>query len=222
MYDSVLQRYPEHAGATRVKLSLGNALYALEQWDRAAVLFKAVLDDEAKAPDLARFALNNLILTYKEQTLYDAALQLTRTYIERYPDDAELINKRIDMGVLYQKLGYFDQSITHLQSLLQTAGSDLEAELRYYIGEAYHYKGEHQQAILEFLKVPYLVTRRGPVDWVSTSYYMAGQSYEKMSRFDQAMAMYRQIIERPGIDPSFKTAAQREIDRVNQLIGKRN
>ncbi|MEK6650362.1 MAG: tetratricopeptide repeat protein, partial [Bacteroidota bacterium] len=228
VYDSVLQRYPNHPITPRLRLSLGNVLYTLEQWGRAALLFKSVLDGAQGAPEsvqytqFAQFAMNNLILTYKEQNLFDAALQLTRTYIERYPDDPELMNKRIDIGVLYQKLGYYDQSITHLQNLMQSAGSDLEAELRYYIGEAYHFKGDHQQAILEFLKVPYLVTRRGPVDWVSTSYYMAGQSYEKMSRFDQAIAMYRQIIERPGIDPTFKTAAQREIDRVNQLTGKRN
>jgi tetratricopeptide (TPR) repeat protein len=205
-----------------VRLSLGNALYALEQWDRASSLFKTVMDDVGSAADLVQFAMNNLILTYKEQGLFDAALQLTRRYITTYPDDPELMNKRIDIGVLYQKLGYYDQSVTHLQSLMQTAGADLEAELRYYIGEAYHYKGDHQQAILEFLKVPYLVSRVGPVDWVAASYYMAGQSYEKMSRFEQAIAMYRQIIQRPGIDPSFKTAAQREIDRVRQLTGDKN
>lgn len=222
VYDSVLQRYPAHPLVPRVRLSLGNALYALEQWDRASSLFKAVMDDPKSAADLVQFAMNNLILTYKEQALFDAALQLTRRYIAQYPDDPELMNKRIDIGVLYQKLGYYDQSVTHLQSLMQTAGADLEAELRYYIGEAYHYKGDHQQAILEFLKVPYLVSRTGPVDWVAASYYMAGQSYEKMSRFDQAIAMYRQIIQRPGIDPSFKTAAQREIDRVRQLTGEKN
>lgn len=222
VYDSVLQRYPNHPLVPRVRLSLGNALYALEQWDRASSLFKAVMDDPNSAADLVQFAMNNLILTYKEQGLFDAALQLTRRYIDQYPDDPELMNKRIDIGVLYQKLGYYDQSVTHLQSLMQTAGTDLEAELRYYIGEAYHYKGDHQQAILEFLKVPYLVSRTGPVDWVAASYYMAGQSYEKMSRFDQAVAMYRQIIQRPGIDVSFKTAAQREIDRVRQLTGEKN
>jgi TolA-binding protein len=222
VYDSVLQRYPAHPLAPRVRLSLGNALYTLEQWDRASSLFKTVMEDPSSAADLVQFAMNNLILTYKEQGLYDAALQLTRRYINAYPDDPELMNKRIDIGVMYQKLGYYDQSVTHLQSLMQTAGADLEAELRYYIGEAYHAKGDHQQAILEFLKVPYLVSRTGPVDWVAASYYMAGQSYEKMSRFDQAIAMYRQIIQRPGIDPSFKTAAQREIDRVRQLTGEKN
>jgi hypothetical protein len=39
-----------------------------------------------------------------------------------------------------------------------------------------------------------------------------------MSKFDQAITMYKQIIARPGIDATFKTGAQREIDRVNALL----
>ena len=96
--------------------------------------------------------------------------------IERFPDDPDLTDKRVDIGVLYQKLGYYDQSVVHLQSLLDNADADLEAEVRYYIGESYFYKGDYQQAILEFLKVPYLVTKKTKADWTATSYYMAGQS----------------------------------------------
>jgi len=50
---------------------------------------------------------------------------------------------------------------SRMQSLIEGGNSDLEAELRYYIGESNFYKGDYQQAILEFLKVPYLVTQRG-------------------------------------------------------------
>ncbi len=222
VYDSLLRRYPDADIVPRVELSLGNVYYALERWDEAVRLYRRILDDRKRAPDLVQFAMNNLILTYKELTLYDGALQLTREYITLFPDDPDLINKRIDIGVLYQKLGYYEQSVVHLQDLLLTAPSEYEAELRYYIGEAYYYKAEYQQAILEFLKVPYLVARQGPIDWISTSYYMAGQSYEKLSRFDQAIAMYQQIIDRKGIDAQFKTAAQREIDRVKALVGQRD
>ena len=79
---------------------------------------------------------------------------------------------------------------------------------------------ESEQAILEFLKVPYLVAKRGKIDWISTSYYMAGQSYEKMSKYDQAITMYKQIIDRKDTDAQFKTAAQKEVDRVKIIIGK--
>ena len=218
LYETILQRFSGDAIIPRVRLALGNLYYSQEQWDPAARQYKAVLDSESRATDLVPFAMNNLILAYKQLSLFDAALELTRKYIDRFPDDPELMNKRVDIGVLYQRLGYYDQSVLHLRSLLENADSDLEAEVRYYIGEAYFYKGDYQQAILEFLKVPYLVTKKTKADWTATSYYMAGQSYEKMSKFDQAITMYKQIIARPGIDATFKTGAQREIDRVNTLL----
>jgi TolA-binding protein len=221
VYDSLLRFYPNNAIVPRVRLSLGNAYYNLEQWDAASKQYRALLDDEQSSPDLVPLAMSNLIMTYKEMELFDGALELARKYIERFPNDSDVVDKKIDIGVLYQKLGYFDQSILHLQSLIEAGNTDLEAELRYYIGEAYFYKGEYQQAILEFLKVPYLVSRRGKVDWISASYYMAGQSYEKMSKYDQAMIMYKQIIDRKDTDIQFKTAAKKEIERVKTVLGNK-
>ena len=44
--------------------------------------------------------------------------------------------------------------------------------------------------------------------------------YEKMSKYDQAMTMYKQIIDRKDTDAQFKTAAQKEIDRVKSILKK--
>ncbi len=221
MYDSLLKYSPNDPIIPRVRLSLGNAYYSMENWDAASKQYRSILDNEQFSPDLVPLAMSNLIMVYKEMEMFDGALELTRKYIERYPNDPDLIDKRIDVGVLYQKLGYYDQSVLHLQDLLEEGNIDLEAELRYYIGEAYFYKGEYQQAILEFLKVPYLVSKRGKMDWISTAYYMTGQSYEKMSKYDQAITMYKQIIGRKDTDAELKTAAQKEIDRVKLVLGKK-
>lgn len=220
VYQRVITDYSGHPVALRARLGLGNAFYSLEQYESAMKEFKPLVDTKGTPPDLLPIAMNNLILTYKALGLFDAALQLTRDYIERFPEDPDLISKTIQIGVLYQRLGYYDQSVLHLQAMLENADAQIEAELRYYIGEAYYYKGDFQQAILEFLKVPYLMTKDGRGEWIPPSYYMAGQAYEKMSKFDQAIAMYRQIIDRPGIDATFKTAAQKEINRVNSLLKK--
>jgi TolA-binding protein len=222
LFDSILHVYPKNAIVPRVHLSLGNDYYSLEQWDAASKQYRAILDSEQRSPDLVQYAMSNLIMTYKEMELYDGALELTRKYIERFPNDPDLIDKKIDIGIIYQKLGYYDQSILQLQSLIEAGNTSLEAELRYYIGEAYFYKGDYQQAILEFLKVPYLITHKEKADWISTSYYMAGQSYEKMSKYEQAITMYKQIIDRKDTDVQFKTAAQKEIDRVKTVLGKKN
>jgi len=68
--------------------------------------------------------------------------------------------------------------------------------------------------------VPYLVSKKGKVDWISTAYYMAGQSYEKMAKYEQALTMYKQILDRKDTETQFKTAAQKEIDRVKTILGK--
>jgi TolA-binding protein len=220
LYNRLLKDFPAAPAAPRARLALGNVAYSAEKWDEAIKQYRVLVDDPATDPDLLRAAMSNLIETYETASINDAALALTRRYLERFPNADDAFNKRIKIGILYERLGYYDQSVLHLQQLLNEAGSDLEGEIRFYIGEAQYSKGDYQQAILEFLKVPYLVTKKGKVDWTATSLYMSGQSYERMGKHEQALTMYQQIIDRSGIDPTFKTAAQKEIDRVKTVLKK--
>jgi TolA-binding protein len=217
-YERLLKEYPGAAVLPRAHLALGNIAYNAERWDAATRYYRLVVDDPRPDPEILPFAMNNLIETYETAGVYDAALALTRRYLEQYPNAEDSFNKKIKIGVLYQRLGYHEQSVLHLTSLLDQAGSDLEGEIRYTIGEAHYGKGDYQQAILEFLKVPYLVTNKGKIDWTANALYMSGQSYEKMGRHDQALTMYQQIVDRPGIDATFKAAARKEIDRVRTVL----
>ncbi len=219
-FDKVIKDHPDAPIMQKVHFAIGNIQYQAEKWDEAIRNYRMVTDNPNADPALLPFAINNLIETYEIAGIFDAALTLTRRYLDLYPNAEDAFDKRIKIGILYQRLGYYDQSVLHLQTLLEEAGSDLEGEIRYYIGEANYGKGDYQQAILDFLKVPYLVTKKGKVDWTATSLYMSGQAYEKMGRSDQALTMYRQIIDRPGIDETFKAAARKEIDRVNAILKK--
>ena len=219
-YENILKNFPNSDVIPRVNLSLGNMYFNIERFEETIAYYQRITSDPEKAGDILPYAMNNLIEAYESTKLYDEALKMARDYIERYPNDESILDKKIKIGTLYTKLGYYDQAILHLQNLLSEAGSLLEAELHYNIGEAYYYKGDYQQAILEFLKVPYLVSKQGKVDWTATSFYMAGQAYEKMSKFDEAIGMYQQIINRPGIDATFRAAARKEIDRVKSLTKK--
>lgn len=219
-FDQLIRDHPQAEVLQKAYFALGNIHFRAEKWDEAVKNYRMVTDNPAADPALLPYAINNLIETYEIAGVYDAALTLTRRYLDQYPNSEDAFDKRIKIGILYQRLGYYDQSVLHLQTLLDEAGSDLEGEIRYYIAEANFHKGDYQQAILDFLKVPYLVTKKGKIDWTATSLYMSGQAYEKMGRSDQALTMYRQIIERPGIDETFKAAARKEIDRVNAILRK--
>jgi TolA-binding protein len=220
-YEKLLAMETDDPVTQRASLALGNIAYNAEKWDAAIKYYRRLVDDPKADPSLLPLAMSNLIETYQTAGLFDAALQLTRKYLELFPNRDDSFDKKITIGILYQRLGYYDQSVLHLQSLLDAAGSDLEGEIRYYIAEANYNKGDYQQAILDFLKVPYLVTKKGKVDWTANSLYMSGQSYEKMGRYDQALTMYQQIIDRTGIDETFKGAARKEIARVKLVLKRK-
>ena len=219
--EKLLAAHPGAPIISRVHLALGNLYYAAEKWDEAIKYYRTIVDDPHPDPELLSPAMSNLIETYETAGAYDGALTLTRKYLELYPSAEDALDKKIKIGILYDRLGYYDQAVLQLQSLLDEAGSDLEGEIRYYIAEANFHKGDYQQAILDFLKVPYLVTKKGKIDWTANALYMSGQSYEKMGRYDQALTMYQQIVDRPGIDATFKSAARKEIDRVRSVLQKK-
>ncbi len=218
--EELIKDHPDAQIIPRAHFALGLLYYDGEKWPLSIQNYRVVVDDPKPDSSLLPFAISNLIETYKAAGVYDAALALTRRYLELYPNNDDSFDKKIDIGILYDRLGYYDQAVLQLQGLLDQAGSDLEGEIRYYIAEANYNKGDYQQAILDFLKVPYLVTKKGKIDWTANSLYMSGQSYEKMGRYDQALLMYKQIIDRQGIDETFKTAARKEIDRVKLVLQK--
>jgi TolA-binding protein len=216
-YQDVVRKYPASDVKPRALLSIGNFHFNAEKYEEAIGVYQQITASPETAGEILPYAMTNLIEAYESVKLYENALQTARDFIARYPNDPSIIAKKIKVGALYTKIGYYDQAVFQFQGLLSEAGSAAEAELRYDIGEAYYYKGEYQQAILEFLRVPYLPQGSGNVDWTATSFYMAGQSYEKMMKFDEAIGMYQQVIDRPGIDATFKAAARKEIDRVKLL-----
>ena len=201
----------------RVNLTLGNIYFKLEKYDSATIYYRFVVET-ADEPKVLQSAMSNLLECYDELGYYELAIGIARRYIEKFPNAEDVIDKKIKIGVMYEMLGNYDLALSYFQNLLEEADKDLEAELHYYIGEVLYYKGEYEQAILEFLKVPYLVTKKTKIDWTANAFYMAGQSYEKMKKYDQAINMYQQIIDRPGIDPIFKAGAQKEIERVRAIL----
>ena len=220
MYNASLVADKQSSVVPRVLLSLGNIAYNEEQYDSAIALYQKVLEYQNEATEIIPMSMSNLIEAFQQIKLYDAALKATRDFITAFPNDESIVSKRINIGILYTRLGYYEQAATHFRQLLDELGSETEAELRYDIGEVYFYNKEYDKAILEFLKVPYLASANSRIDWTATAFYMAGQSYEQLLKFEQAINMYQQIIDRPGIDANFKASAEKEIKRVRNLMKK--
>ena len=214
----LIDKFPAADVAPEAHLELGNIYYAQEKYQDASDNFRFVYLDSLAERNVVRDAMSRLISCYESLGMYDGALDITRKFIAMFPDDKSIMDKRIKVGILYEELRYFDQALITFQSLVKEANRDYQAELHYYIGAIYDDKGDYANAILEFLKVPYLVTPSAVVDWAAQAYYMAGKCYEQLNKPNEAIAMYQKIVDKPNTDPTFIAGAEREINRVKALL----
>jgi TolA-binding protein len=216
--NEVLTKFPNSSAAPMARFELGNIYFAQEKYQDAINNFREIYSDSAADGELFHDAMGRLISAYESAGQYDGALDVARKFIVKYPDDQSIMDMKIKVGILYEELKYFDQALLTFQSLAKEANRDYQAELHYYIGAIYDDKSDYGNAILEFLKVPYLVSKRAVVDWAAQSYYMAGKCYEQLNKPNDAIAMYQKIVDKPNTDKTFVDGAEREINRVKALL----
>ncbi len=215
----LLKKYPNCADAPEAHLELGNIYFAKQKYQVAVNELRTVYADSADVDrQVLRDAMARLITSYESAGQYAGALDVDRRFIEMFPDDPTIMDKKIQVGILYEELQYFDQALTTFQALTKQAGAQHQAELHYYIGAIYNDMGNYQMAILEFLKVPYLTKGNPVIDWAAQAYYMAGKCYEKLNKPNDAIAMYEKIVHKPNTDPNYIAGAEREIKRVQALL----
>jgi tetratricopeptide (TPR) repeat protein len=208
------KNYPDSDNLGAVLNTLGGIYFRSEKYESAISSFKAALDRPLKA-DLRKRVISNLIKAYTFVNFWDAALALSREYIETYPEAEDAIDKKILIGRAYVYLNQVDLAVDLLKEVRLIADSEREPEIQFYIGEAYFQTGQYENAIAEYVKIP-LLSRKTKLQWEASALYYSGQAYEKLGRIDDAKRMYAEIVKRPGIDVILKKEAQKRIKEIEK------
>jgi tetratricopeptide (TPR) repeat protein len=210
----ILKKYPESDNTGAVLNTLGNIYFRSEKYESALISFKNALDKPLDA-ELRKQVMSNLIKTYTFVNFWDAALSLTREYIELFPAAVDIVDKKILMGRAYVNLNQIDRAVEILKETRLIADSEKEPEIQFYIGDAYFKTGQYENAIAEFVKIPFL-SRKTKLQWEASALYYSGQAYEKLGRNTDAVRMYEEIVKQPGIELIFKKDAQKRIGQILQ------
>jgi tetratricopeptide (TPR) repeat protein len=166
-------------------------------------------------PETRQLALSNLILIYRDLGLWDGVLTQARMYVEEFPKADDIIDKMIIMGSAMIQLNRYSEAVDFLTNLKFEANSEQEPEIQFYIGEAYFNAGQYENAIREFVKIP-LLSKQTKLQWEASALYYSAQAYEKMGRKSDAIRMYQEIVDRPGILVELKKEAQKRIERLKE------
>ncbi len=208
------EKYPNSSLKSNIYVSLGNLYYRAEKRELAVGSFQKAVET-ASTPETRKLALSNLILIYRDLGLWDGVLTQARMYVEEFPKAADLIDKKIIMGSAMIQLNRYSEAVDFLTNLKFEANSEQEPEIQFYIGEAYFNAGQYENAIREFVKIP-LLSKQTKLQWEASALYYSAQAYEKMGRKSDAIRMYQEILDRPGILVELKKEAQKRIDRLKE------
>ena len=207
-----IENYPNSSLVQDAYMAIGLANWRVEKYSEAVSALNKVWQNE-NASDLWQQTFKALITVYRDARFWDAAIRLTRDYIDRFPEAADKLDQQMNIGWFYLQLGQWEDAVRYYKPLLPIADAEREAEVQFYIGEAYMSNGEYRTAILEYLKVKVL-GRKTKLDWGVTALYKAGTCYEKLGEPENAARMYRKIIAERGETSNYGITAQKRLEAL--------
>jgi tetratricopeptide (TPR) repeat protein len=207
-------KYPGHQVLPRVYLNLGDQYYRLNQVENALAAFKKAAADSSDF-EVSSVATRYLIKIYEAIQMTDAAMALTRSYLRRFPDAEDALQKKIQIGIYYYELKEFDRALDRFRSLKTESDAESDAEIQYWIGKCYADMGQYERAILEYLKVKY-VSPPARLPWAPTALYEAGVAYLRLHRPSSARQMFEKIVSSEGASSDLGRIARQKITDIDQ------
>lgn len=180
----------------------------------AEVQYRRVLNEYSMKP-IWPGIYQNLILGFKREGHFPAAIRVIEEYIGRYPDADDTYSRRVELGTLYLGEKEYVKAIDHFRAIQPDADIENEIACQYYIGECFEKQQRWTQAIREYLKVKYL-GKRTKLKWLVTALYNAGKCYEKLGKPVSAEKLYREIVSREGLGSPFGRKASEQAERLRK------
>jgi tetratricopeptide (TPR) repeat protein len=205
-------RYPGDSIYYQIYLNLGDLYYRLQQYDNA---LNALNIARKGGPANQQSADRYLIRIYETMGLYEAALALTKQYIQSFPGADDILIRKVQIGSFFMRMKDFTRAIDQYEKILLESDNETEAEVQYWIGKCYAEMGSLDRAILEFLKVKY-ISKPTKLPWASTALYEAAQTYLRLGKPWEARVIFEKIVKTEGVTSDLGRVAKQKIDSIDQ------
>jgi tetratricopeptide (TPR) repeat protein len=218
LIQQIPKKYPSSEILPKVYLRLANEAFRLEQPQAAMEAARLALQNPYLKIADAKYGTDFLIKVYKAAGYYENALLLIQQYLEKFPDDdpVNLFSKRIDIGVMHKNLKAYNRALEYFKDLIKVASGEDEAEIQFNIAETFWAMGNFEQALLEYLRIPYLTLGK-KFDWASAAKSQAGECYVKLSKYEEAIRLYEDIIRTNGMTSDYGKYSAQRIEQIRLL-----
>jgi TolA-binding protein len=184
----------------------GNLNLAVKNYGLAA--------EAAKDPELSYAAWKNLGGVYQRMEKWDDAAATWQKLVELFPGREGIVESLFDLGFCYSQAGRNELAYDVYVRIPDVAtNEEQQGRAHYWAGMSLKSLGRYDDAIREFLRVPYLKT--GGM-WGVTSKLEAAGCYERTGAVGQAEKIYRDVIAAQGAASDWGRVATEGLERIGK------
>jgi TolA-binding protein len=199
-----LTRYPKGALAADAAFMEGECYFKQDK-------FKEALGALEKVGELANEDLEMLRLLHGAQAAAQLAqwkksLALLERFTGRFPDSPHTAEAFYEQGWARQNLDQFDDAVKSYEKAIGATDGETAARAQFMIGEIQFQLKDHKAAIKSYFKVMYGYSFE---TWQAESTFEAARCFEVLKRIDQAVNLYRELLEKFPDSPRASVAREK-------------
>jgi TolA-binding protein len=206
-----LRESPDSPLTGQVYFKLATSHYASGGKNLAAANY-ALAAEAAADRDTRYRAMANQARVYQELEEWEKAGDVWKNVTEQFPDREDIVEIFFNLGFCYSQSGDFELAWEVYRRIPAVAvNEEQQGRAHYWAGISLKYLNRCEEAVREFLRVPYLKT--GGM-WGVTSKLEAAVCYEKLGRIDDAKSIYQQVVSAHGANSDWGRMAQESLERL--------
>lgn len=190
-FDKLAQFFPDSDKLTAASYLSGQSLMKLRKYEDAIEHFKRVLGsvDTGTGVGMINYFMG---VCYEQTGKGLEAVAAYRVYLQNLDNPADMLERRLEIALLFMSHRFYDEAISQLQSIKQAATKDeMAMNAQYLIGQVLENKGDLTLAAEEYLKVTY-AHASAPAGALMAR-MRAGRIYEQLGQYQEAINIYQTI-----------------------------
>lgn len=192
-FDKVFRDYKNSEIAAASILEIGNIHRATGNYQDALIAYDRGVNELSKSPRLPEILFNKGN-TLVQMDRFSEAYQVFEDVAMYYPNTIFADKSGFEMGLIELALGRYSNADNLFRTLAEKRGDDLGAMAQYHYGLSLFEQGKITESITALVRVRTVYSTYD--EWLTKSYLLLGECYEKLNDFEQAKEMYRAVVQK--------------------------
>lgn len=192
-FEKVFTEFKSSETAAASLIEIGNIHRSTGDYEAALMAYDRGINDLGKSHRLSEILFNKGN-TLVQMERFSQAYEVFDEVAMYYPNTIFADKSRFEMGLIELALERYAQADELFRTVAESRGDDLGAKSQYYHGYSLFEQGKTTEAVTALVRVRTVYSTYD--EWLTKSYLLLGECYEKLDDIASAKEMYRAVVQK--------------------------